>query len=122
VAEVVEADRANLADGRELELALGAPAGVLVGGRLLVAAALAPALVDIAGDEVRLAHRPPEHELELRPLVEHLAVSTGEDELRWRGGDRPAEVLLEFCADRDRLGAVPLRGIAVVRVGDGDHP
>ena len=82
MAQVVEPDGADLANRAQLEVALRAAPRVGVGGRLLVPAPLAPALVDVPRDDAGPAHRPPEHELQLRRLTEHFAVRGREDEIR----------------------------------------
>ena len=122
MAQVVEPDGADLAHREELEVALRAAPRVGVGGRLLVPAPLAPALVDVPRDDAGPAHRPPEHELKLRRLPEHLAVRSREDEIRGRRRDRPVQIDHQLAVDRDRLGAVPFRGVPVVRVADRDQP
>ena len=55
----------------------------------MVAAALAPALVDVASHDTGPAHRPAQHMLERRMLRKHLPLLVREDQLR-RRRDRPA--------------------------------
>jgi hypothetical protein len=82
VAEVVEADFPDLADGEELERALRAATKVRVARGLAVPTAVAPALVDVAGDQAGSAHRPAENLFELRVLRQHAAVLRREHQLR----------------------------------------
>jgi hypothetical protein len=77
----MEPDLADGADREELEVAPRTPSRVRILGRLLVPAALAPALVNVARHQARSAHRPPEDVFELSMLLEHLAVAAGEDEI-----------------------------------------
>ncbi|HZL17504.1 MAG TPA: hypothetical protein VFG23_07140 [Polyangia bacterium] len=81
VPEMVEANLPDIADGEELEVALRAATEVRVGRGLAMPAALAPALVDVAGDESGPAHRAPEDLLQLRVLRQHAAVVGRKDQL-----------------------------------------
>jgi hypothetical protein len=58
--KVMESDLPHLAHREELEGARRAPAQVRVRCRLVVPAAVAPTLVDVASHETRPAHRPPQ--------------------------------------------------------------
>ncbi|HET6147106.1 MAG TPA: hypothetical protein VFH68_06205 [Polyangia bacterium] len=110
-------------DRRQLEVALGAAARVRVGGWLLVAACLAAALVDVARHQPRPAHGPPEDQLELRLLPEHLPVRRREHQVGRRGPDRLLKVVgQKFAVDRDGIGAAILRRLAIVRSADRDDP
>ncbi len=93
MAQVVEPDLPDLAHRKQLELALGTPARVRVGRRFVVAAALAPALVDVAGHDAGPAHRPAEHVLERRVLRQHRAPDCS----------RREEFVQRFGDDVDRL-------------------
>src|SRR4051812_10265994 len=55
VAQVVEANVADLAHGKELEATLAAATEAGVGRRLAMVAPLAPALVDVPRDHARMA-------------------------------------------------------------------
>jgi len=120
VAQVVEADLPDLADGEQPELALRAVDGVGVGRGFVVPAALAPALVDVARHQAGPSHRPPEHVLERRVLRQHRPVVVGEHQLGWRGRDRLPEVRHQLLIDRHRLHPPALRDVAVVRAADHD--
>jgi len=88
VAQVVEADLPDLADREKLERAFRAATDVRVAGGLAVPAPLAPALVDVPGDEARPPHGATEDLFQLRVLRQHAAVLGRKDQLRRRGGDR----------------------------------
>jgi hypothetical protein len=121
VAEMVEADLPDLADREELEAALRTATQVRVSPGLAVPAALAPTLVDVAGDETGPAHRTPQDLLELRVLRQHAAVLRREDQLRRRGSNRTLQVHEQLGADRNRVDAAALRNVAVVRAADHDE-
>ena len=121
VAKVVEADLPDLADGEELERALRAATEVRVARGLAVPTALAPALVNVAGDETRPAHGPTEHLFQLRVLRQHAAVLGRKDQLGRRGRDRAIQVNEQLGVDRDGVDAAALRDVAVVRAADQDE-
>jgi hypothetical protein len=120
VAEMVEPDLPHLADGEELKAAARAAAAAGIGRRLVVAAAGAPALVHVAGDETGAAHGPPEDLLELRLPREHPALLVGEDQLGGRGSDRPSKIALELDVDWNGLGATALGDVSLMRSTDDD--
>jgi hypothetical protein len=115
VAQVVEAQLPHLADREQLEVALRAAPGVRVGRWLAMAAPLAPALVDVAGDDPGSAHRAPENVLEGRVLRAHVSVLVREDELGGGGGDRALQVSVATTSCHSRPPATPngARGSAI---------
>jgi hypothetical protein len=114
VAEVVEADLPDLTDREELEPALRAATEVRVSRGLSVPTALAPTLVDVAGNQARPAHRAAQNLLELRVLRQHAPVLRREDQLRRRGGDRALQVYEQLGVDRDGIDTPALGDVAVV--------
>jgi hypothetical protein len=80
-AGVVETQRADLADGPKLHVALGAAAQVRIGCELDVAAALASAEVSVASDDAGPAQGSTKGLLQLDLPRQHAPIRAGEDQL-----------------------------------------
>jgi hypothetical protein len=81
-----------------------------------VAAALTPALVDVAGHDARSAHRSPRNVLERGVLWAHVSVLVREHELRRRCGDRAPQVGDQLVVESKSTSAADQKAEAVREV------
>jgi hypothetical protein len=116
VPDVTEPERAYLANGPELHLALWTPPDVRVGRELSVATSFAPAALTIAREDLRAPERASQNLFELHSLGHPAAVRSGKNEVGRRGGDRCLQVGQQLGRDRDGIGMTSLRCVVVVRI------
>ncbi len=121
MAEVVEAEWADLGFGPEQVVVSRAAALDRVGRRLGVPAVLLAADVDIALNDASAAKGAPQDAFEGDVGAHHVALSVGEHQLRGLALQGLLEVRDELARDWNRFGAAALGRALVVRAGDVDE-